>query len=549
MAPSISLFLSLLVATPLIPYGTASSLKAISLDFQVRRSLPSPPSIGKRETNTADLTRRQVGYYAELAVGTPPQEFMVHIDTGNDIRSSSTAKEIRQTFGITFDDTSNHTGTFITDTVTFAEAILPDMQLGLVKQSAGLPPIGLDTYAAGRIGLGFEELEAGVVRKNQTGYPSIVSELVANGFIETKAYSLWLGSTASLNGSILFGAVDSSKYKGSLIAVPTALSLLAVEARERRQAVQMTSLTLNTDSGASALISPETVLYAHLDSGSSTNWLPSSMAEAVYSAAGVMRDASTQNRPYVACNMSTAAATFTFGFGGPLGPQISVSMADLVYPFTNNITFGDGTPACYFDLESTQKPYAILGVSFLRSAYAVFDLENRQIALAQANIDGKTNITASSNSSSSISQITRGSNGIPGVGLILPALPYPETYISEYSANFTRPMADFTPATKTDNIRVSNLPPTASFTAEGPANLGTAGTALATPTPASDGNGSAPGVGVPTPILPGPTGEAGAGNGTVPESEGVMDVRISMAVVCAGLTLGVAAMVMEICSP
>ena len=83
MAPSISFFLSLLVATPLIPYGTASSLKAISLDFQVRRSLPSPPSIGKRETNTADLTRRQLGYYAKLAVGTPPQKFMVHIDTGS----------------------------------------------------------------------------------------------------------------------------------------------------------------------------------------------------------------------------------------------------------------------------------------------------------------------------------------------------------------------------------------------------------------------------------------------------------------------------------
>ena len=78
--------------------------------------------------------------------------------------------------------------------MTFAEAILPDMQLGLVKQSAGLPPIGLDTYAAGRIGLGFEELEAGVVHNNRSTYPNVVSQLVANDFIETKAYSLWLGS-------------------------------------------------------------------------------------------------------------------------------------------------------------------------------------------------------------------------------------------------------------------------------------------------------------------------------------------------------------------
>lgn len=331
----------------------------------------------------------------------------------------------------------------------------------------------------------------------------------------------------------------------------------------------MTSLTLNTNDVASALVAPGTVLYAHLDTGSTTTFLPRAMAEAVHSAAGVLNSNATSNRPYLSCNMSTAAATFTFGFGGPLGPQISVSMADFVHPFANNITFGDGTPACYFDLESSDYPYAVLGDSFLRSAYAVFDLENRQIALAQSNIDVNSNSNSNStllsttstttknnnsSSSNSISPITRGRNGIPGLEIILPALPYPQTYIDQYTKNISRLAtyvpAAITPVTATANIRVSELPPTASFTAEGPANLGTAGTALATPT-AARGNGSAPGVGIPTPLFPGPTGEAGSqGNGTVPASSsaGVMDVRITMGVVCLGFTLGVAAMVMEVFS-
>lgn len=351
------------------------------------------------------------------------------------------------------------------------------------------------------------------------------------------------------------------------MAIPTVPSPNPKE--PARQAVQMTSLTLNTNNGASALVASGSVLYAHLDTGSTTTFLPRAMAEAIHSAAGVLNNNATSNRPYVSCNMSTAAPTFTFGFGRPLGPQISVSMADFVHPFANNITFGDGTPACYFDLESSDYPFAVLGDSFLRSAYAVFDLENRQIALAQSNIDvnsnsssnstllsSSTNNTSSSSSSrNSISPITRGRNGIPGLERILPALPYPQTYIDQYNQNISR-LAAYVPAaisplTATANIRVSDLPPTASFTAEGPANLGTAGTALATPT-AARGNGSAPGVGVPTPLFPGPTGEAGAQNGTVvpaSSSHGVMDTRITTGVLCLGFTLGVAAMVMEGFSP
>lgn len=122
----------------------------------------------------------------------------------DDVGNSSTANDHRRIFPTSFGDGSEHNGIFITDTVTFTDAVLPDMQLGLVKQSANVPLDDMDTYAAGRLGLGFEETEAGVVFSNMTAYPNIVSELVANGYIETKAYSLWLNSAgmALLHSSI-----------------------------------------------------------------------------------------------------------------------------------------------------------------------------------------------------------------------------------------------------------------------------------------------------------------------------------------------------------
>lgn len=79
-----SLFIPfILAASQLASYGTVSALKAVSLDFHVRRTEPSSSPMGKRDPNAADLTRRQLGYYANLAVGTPPQNFVVHLDTGS----------------------------------------------------------------------------------------------------------------------------------------------------------------------------------------------------------------------------------------------------------------------------------------------------------------------------------------------------------------------------------------------------------------------------------------------------------------------------------
>lgn len=97
-------------------------------------------------------------------------------------------------------------------------------------------------------------------------------------------------------------------------------------------AIEMTSIILSDKSGNSSIIPSDSVIYTILDTGSSECLFPRDLAAAVYAAAGVRSDDSTGDIPLVVCNLSTADANFTFGFGGSDGPVISVPVNDLMYP-------------------------------------------------------------------------------------------------------------------------------------------------------------------------------------------------------------------------
>ena len=71
----------------------------------------------------------------------------------------------------------------------------------------------------GIMGIGFEAAQQLAQSKGYETY-SITDQLVLNGAINRRAFSLYLDDQNAGAGSIIFGGVDSSKYTGDLIAVP-----------------------------------------------------------------------------------------------------------------------------------------------------------------------------------------------------------------------------------------------------------------------------------------------------------------------------------------
>lgn len=65
----------------------------------------------------------------------------------------------------------------------------------------------------GALGLGFGK---GV----NSDQPNIIDELVSQGAIQTKAFSLALGSHGPEEGSLILGGIDTKKFAGSLQRLP-----------------------------------------------------------------------------------------------------------------------------------------------------------------------------------------------------------------------------------------------------------------------------------------------------------------------------------------
>ncbi|KAK3935724.1 aspartic peptidase domain-containing protein [Diplogelasinospora grovesii] len=354
------------------------------------------------------------GYYAKVQVGTPGQTITMQIDTGSsdvwmlsqdadlchdkrlkeiygdctdtfDPSKSSTYKLLAQDgFTITYADSSGVSGDYFSDNLSIDGAdTIKALQMGLGKNS---------TINTGLMGIGFDTDEA-----STTVYPSIIDQMQSQGLIGIKAYSLYLNDLQSSTGTILFGGIDTGKYTGSLKAVP-------IEPDSESHAITSFTVTLSSlvavsDNGTSINLAPSAIPVI-LDSGTTLTYLPQEVANNIQSMLQAYDDTDDSGLVLVDCShlVLDQSLAFQFQFGATAdGPVINVPISEVVindvsaYLQSGQIKLPSELPftsanACSLGIRASSAPY-ILGDTFLRSAYVVYDLTHNEIALAQSSFN------------------------------------------------------------------------------------------------------------------------------------------------------------------
>ena len=370
-----------------------------------------------------------ISYTANLSIGTPPQELSVRVDTGSsdlwvntassrvcasrrdpcsqsgiyEANSSSSYNFVSDDFSISYADGSGALGDYVTDTLNIGGVTLDDFQFGIGYASSSI---------SGILGIGYPANEASVNRNNERPYPNLPQALVDANIIQSNAYSLWLDDLESSSGSLLFGGVDTNKYSGSLQTLP-----IQRDRGEYTQLIISISGMSITQGGQSVDLTSSLPVPAILDSGSSISYIPDQLAGDIFYALNVQYSQLSQVA-YCSCALRESDISLNFTF---TSPTISVPIRELVIDPEQDLaesivldkrqgpTYSYGNSPCLFGLAPSGGSLAILGDTFLRSAYVVYELANNEISLAQTNFNSTT---------TNIEQIGTGNDSVPDTSMV-----------------------------------------------------------------------------------------------------------------------------------
>lgn len=323
------------------------------------------------------ITNKVISYTARLGVGTPPQYVDAVVDTGSsDLWVSASSQVTPQYFEPNKSSTlvSNNTlfainyskgsgvGTWATDNMRLGNLTITNQTFGTLNTSFS------SSVVTGILGLGPMHLESQLT----STYPNFPQRLKDQGYISKNAYSVFLNTLAKPTGDLLFGAVDGSKYSGPLYTVQMSPS--------RRMDVSLSKIKVNNEDIS------WTPSWLPLDTGTSICFLPPDVFISIASR--------INNLHYVGGAFFAESTNFDynqsmiFDFSGA---QIHIPIKDIMVHSKDIFLPSADIPSNY-DLvlgifpNSASSGVNILGATFLRSAYVVYDLESWEISIAQANV-------------------------------------------------------------------------------------------------------------------------------------------------------------------
>ncbi|PVH85072.1 acid protease [Cadophora sp. DSE1049] len=352
--------------------------------------------IRKRQSNT-DLFNTDFGtvYLVHLSLGTPAQPVYLLLDTGSsetwvdpdcttastthqqsecnsfpkyDPFTSSTALDAGYPFELAYGK-GTASGEYLLDTVHVAGATITNLQFGWADTTTSM----------------FAGILATSYGYELAGYYCLLDEMYVQGIINSRAFSLDLGNVDSAAGSILFGGIDTKKFTGSLEKCPIIAPGSSPDGYLRYW-IYMTSVGITkpgaTTSKRYTVAPPAYQQAVFLDSGGTLSQLPANLVAAMLADfTGVIDNG---NGLYtVDCAQTTQAGTFDFGFGNTI---IRVPFHEFIWvPAPGVCVFGAVA------VDTSVSVSWVLGDTFLRSCYTVFDQDNDNLLLAQY-VDCGTNI-------------------------------------------------------------------------------------------------------------------------------------------------------------
>lgn len=328
-------------------------VSAFKLGFDVDRSANT---VSKRGEVPVTAENAGYTYFAKVLFGSEEDEGTVQIDTGSsdlwitttsaggpyDPSKSSTYKKLDEDFLIKY-ISGSASGTWAQDTISIGDQTkLQDFKFATASESQNL---GLE----GILGIGLQNIESSIVK-----YQNLPLALKDQGVIDKAGYSVYLNNKNATSGTILFGGIDKAKYEGDLVTVPITSSL---------------TLLVTVDS---IIFNGETIdrsFDAILDTGYTYTFLPTEIWKVVDEYFEKIDGAGDPDK------------YLEFSIGNVF---FKVPFSDLTNEVNGEWNYGVG--------DSKNANSGTIGDNFLRHAYVVYNLEDKEISVAPVKYTDDTNI-------------------------------------------------------------------------------------------------------------------------------------------------------------
>lgn len=312
-------------------------------------------------------------YYGPISIGTPAQVFQVIYDTGSSnlwVPSGTCTFCLKKKYYSAQSSTYQANGTAFQ--IQYGSGALAgflstdDVSIGGIKvngqtfaEATQFPSISMELGAFdGICGMAWQSISVDGVT------PPFVN-MVLDSLLDAQLFSVALSADPTKEGELLLGAIDSSKYTGSIVYQP----LIS----ETYWQIALSGVTLG---GASVSSARKGVV----DTGTSIFAGPSADVSAIATKLGATPTPVNPNEYTIDCSKVPSLPTLTFTMAD--GTAYSFAGKDYVDEITES-----GVSICLFgmtgiDIPAPLGPLWILGDMFLRKNYAVFDYENARVGLA-----------------------------------------------------------------------------------------------------------------------------------------------------------------------